>query len=73
MVYKTEGVARTSPNSILLAKGDRPWTSSVYNAHEYHKLIEYWPLVDHSDLLGAKWFRGMVCNLPEYGLISELG
>lgn len=43
--------------------GNRPWTSAVYNSHGDHSLIEYWPLVDHSDLLGTKWFRRMVGDL----------
>jgi len=40
--------------------GDRPWTSAVYNSHGDHTQIQYWPLVDHSGLVGADWYRRMV-------------
>jgi hypothetical protein len=54
-------------------EGARPWASAVFNSHGDHNLIEYWPLVDHSDLIGAEWYRRMVRADAGAMLISELG
>lgn len=40
--------------------GDRPWSSALYNSHGDHSLIQYWPLEDHSGLVGEEWYRRMV-------------
>ena len=49
-------------------------SSALCNSLGDHNLIEYWPLVDHSDLLlGADWYRRMVRGIDGDTLISELG
>ena len=40
--------------------GDRPWTSAVFNSHGDHEQIQFWPLEDHSGLVGEEWYRRMV-------------
>jgi hypothetical protein len=40
--------------------GDRPWSSALFNSHGDHDLIQYWPLEDHSGLVGEEWYRRMV-------------
>jgi len=54
-------------------QGDRPWSSAVYNSHGDHNLIEYWPSIDHSVLLGADWYRRLVRGIDGDMLMSELG
>lgn len=39
--------------------GDGPWPSALYNSHGDHGLIQYWPLEDHSGLVGEEWYRRM--------------
>lgn len=43
--------------------GGRPWSSALFNSHGDHSLIQYWPLEDHSGLVGEEWYRRMVSPL----------